>query len=74
MTDLPQNWRHYPAPDVLKQIGAEWYQAGAAAVLAVPSAIVPQEENYLINPEHREFRHVVIHEAVPFQLDPRMPK
>jgi RES domain-containing protein len=72
--DLPADWRRYPAPDVLRRIGSDWLRAGKTAVLAVPSVVVPQEENYLLNPEHRDFDRIVRHVAVPFQFDPRMWK
>jgi RES domain-containing protein len=72
--DLPADWRRYPAPDVLRRIGSDWLRAGKTAVLAVPSVVVPQEENYLLNPEHRDFSRIVRHVAVPFQFDPRMWK
>jgi len=71
---LPPDWRNYPPPDTLKQIGSEWLRSGKTPVLAVPSVIVPQEENYLLNPENVSFSRLVIHPAVPFQFDPRMWK
>ena len=72
--DLPADWRHYPAPDVLRRIGTTWLRARKTAVLAVPSVVVPQEENFLLNPAHKDFSKIVRHVAVPFQFDPRMWK
>jgi hypothetical protein len=43
-------------------------------VLAVPSAVVPQELNYLINPLHREFRAIQLPAEEPLQFDPRLRK
>lgn len=74
LADLPVDWRRYPAPDVLRRIGSDWLRAGKTAVLAVPSVVVPQEENYLLNPEHKDFIRIVRHVAVPFQFDPRLWK
>ncbi len=74
LNDLPADWRRYPAPDVLRGIGSDWLRARKAAVLAVPSVVVPQEENYLLNPEHKDFGKIVRHVAVPFKFDPRMWK
>ena len=74
VADLPPDWRNYPPPDTLKQIGSEWLRSKTSAVLAVPSVVIPQEENYLLNPEHISFSRVIIHPAVPFQFDPRMWK
>jgi len=43
-------------------------------VLAVPSAIIPRERNYLLNPAHRDFKAIRIGAPEPFGLDPRMWK
>jgi RES domain-containing protein len=69
---LPQNWRNYPPPAALKKIGTAWILSGSSAVLSVPSAVVPQERNYLINPEHEYFRSVDLGPATPFHLDLRL--
>ena len=50
--DLPSDWRDIDARGKLQAIGAEWARKRSAAVLAVPSAIVPRESNYLLNPLH----------------------
>ena len=72
VADLPADWRAYPAPSVLQDIGSAWVAAAATLVLSVPSAIIPQESNYLINPAHADFRRVEIARPDPFQFDPRM--
>jgi RES domain-containing protein len=42
-------------------------------VLAVPSAVVPREWNYLLNPEHEKFSQVVKRvENLPFLVDARL--
>ena len=51
---LPKNWRRYPAPAALKAMGDHWVKGGKCAVLRVPSAIVPESFNYLINPAHAD--------------------
>lgn len=70
--ELPSDWRHYPAPTVLQDIGSAWAASGETALLAVPSAIIPQESNYLVNPSHDDFRRIAIAPAEPFRFDPRM--
>ena len=42
---LPANWRKEPAPIRLQTIGDQWVASGAAAVLRVPSVIIPTESN-----------------------------
>ena len=72
LADLPQNWRDYPPPPELKEIGTNWLLDGTSAVLSVPSAVIPHERNYLLNPEHEHFRSVDVGAARPFRLDLRL--
>ena len=69
---LPDDWFTYPPPAMLQQIGNQWLIERASAVLAVPSAIIPTELNYLLNPEHPDFRSVEIGVPRPFRLDLRL--
>lgn len=70
---LPINWRDYPAPSATKRIGDQWIQQEASLILEVPSVIVPQENNFLINPEHPDFRmHAAISHPSPLDLDNRL--
>ena len=70
--ELPQDWQHEPPPISLQRLGDEWVRAGAAVILAVPSAIVPNELNLLINPRHPDISKVHIHPAADFILDRRL--
>ena len=69
---LPPNWRDFPPPTEVQQLGMEWLVSGSSTVLSVPSAVIPTERNYLINPEHAYFRSVDVGPVVPFQLDLRL--
>lgn len=69
---LPADWRHYPAPQSLADIGTRWAREGKTAILAVPSAIIPTELNYLLNPVHPAFKQIRIGKPASFQFDPRM--
>jgi RES domain-containing protein len=71
-TQLPANWRDYPPPSELQQLGNAWLLSGSSAVLSVPSAVTPEERNYLINPEHEHFRSVDVGSSRPFQIDLRL--
>ena len=46
---LPANWRSLAAREELQAIGGEWAKRKSSAVLAVPSAVIPAETNYLLN-------------------------
>ena len=43
-------------------------------MLAVPSVIVPQEVNYVVNPEHADFTQIEIGRAERFAVDARLGK
>ncbi len=72
IADLPRDWRRTPAPAALADRGTAWLRAERTAVLAVPSAVVPPETNYILNPAHPDFRRIVVGRAEPFGLDPRL--
>lgn len=71
-TDLPSDWRTQPPPLSTQQLGDAWLQRASSAVLRVPSVIVPEEWNYLLNPAHRDFRRVRIGKHRPFRFDSRL--
>jgi len=71
---LPSDWRRYPAPGALQDIGTAWVRRGSTLVLAAPSALIPDERNCLINPAHRDFKRIRVNKPVPFHFDPRMWK
>jgi RES domain-containing protein len=52
---LPTNWFMADPPMELQSIGGEWLERSETAVLKVPSAIVVEEWNYLLNPRHPDF-------------------
>lgn len=49
---LPVGWSAIPEGKVSLDIGDAWLQRGDSALLVVPSVIVPEESNVLINPRH----------------------
>jgi len=68
---LPPNWRRAPAPPGLAVIGDAFAVERKSAVLVIPSALVPSESNWLINPLHPEFPRIRVHPAEPFDYDAR---
>jgi RES domain-containing protein len=59
INDLPKNWRQFEAYSKLQDIGSEWIKNKSSLILKVPSAIIPQEYNYIINTEHADFKENV---------------
>ena len=73
-TKLPKDWRAYPAPNRLKDIGSEWAASRRTVALIVPSAITPIEDNIIVNPRHPDMRRLRLGPAEPFAFDPRIRK
>jgi len=69
---LPDNWREVPSPRMLKELAYQWIKSQESLVLKVPSIIVPQEFNYIINPFHKDFEKVILEDVSPFSFDNRV--
>lgn len=72
LSTLPSGWDTEPVSVVSMSIGDAWVKAAAKPVLAVPSAVVPQEINFVLNPNHPAFASIVIAEPSPCRFDPRL--
>jgi RES domain-containing protein len=55
-------------------IGSRFLESGKESILKVPSAIVKQEYNFLLNPLHVDFKKISIKECSAFDLDIRLLK
>jgi RES domain-containing protein len=53
-------------------IGTNFLESGKEAVLKMPSAIVKEEYNFLLNPLHADFKKISIREVTPFDFDIRL--
>jgi RES domain-containing protein len=69
---LPRHWRTSRGLEATQRIGDEWLAAGQTLALAVPSTIVPEESNYVLNPAHPRFGSLKFGRPMPFLLDPRL--
>jgi RES domain-containing protein len=69
---LPPNWDAEPPGQSSMAFGDEWVLQARSAVLEVPSAIIPIEFNYLLNPSHPDFRKISIGKPEYFTFDPRL--
>jgi RES domain-containing protein len=70
--ELPSGWQDYPAPQSLAITGDRFVREMKAAVLIIPSAAVPTENNWLMNPNHPDFRQITPGSAEPFRYEPRL--
>lgn len=72
LTTLPMRWRSDPPLLEVRAVGDEWIQAGSSPVLQVPSALVPGESNFLLNPAHVDFPKLRFGKPLDFYFDPRL--
>lgn len=70
--DLPRAWRNVSARPQLQTLGKEWLERGKSAVLVVPSVVLPQESNYLLNPRHADFARIAVLAAETLDTDSRL--
>jgi len=72
--DLPADWRAAPPSASTQFIGDTWTRDVVSAVLAVPSVLIPEETNYLLNSAHPDFKKVKIGEPEAFAFDYRIAR
>ena len=72
--DLPEDWNSKPPTLTTQTIGDDFVIQNESAVLKVPSSIVPQEYNYLINPNHPDAKKIKVIRKKSLNFDPRLKK
>lgn len=72
LKELPPDWREIPAPPSTMELGTSWIAAASTAVLMVPSVVIEDESNLLLNPLHPDFRKIRISGPKPLRFDSRM--
>ena len=70
--DLPEKWRHFPAPPELVDTGSHWALSNQSLALRMPSAAVDHEYNILLNPIHPDMEQVKIVEIQPYTFADRL--
>jgi RES domain-containing protein len=74
LKDLPADFTGEEGKLVTTEIGNEWYISNSNLLLQVPSAIIPSENNIIINTRHNDFRKVKIKAREQFKFDIRLIK
>lgn len=72
LNDLPPDWRDFHQMPYTQHLGQKWINAGRSAILQIPSSIIEEEVNYLINPAHADFRYVRLLRTDAFVFDRRI--
>jgi RES domain-containing protein len=58
--------------DAMVETGSRWFSATRSACLRVPSVVIPEEHNLLLNPAHPEFSRIKPGIPAPFGFDSRL--
>ena len=72
--EIPDDWDSLPPSESTQNIGTQWASSQKSVILKVPSTVVREEFNYLINPIHPKFKKLLIGNPEPVVFDPRIKK
>lgn len=70
--DIPPDWQTFPYAESTQEFGRSFLMDSRELAMEVPSVLVPEEPNWVINPAHPRFRDVRLTEVRSFRFDPRM--
>lgn len=69
---LPEGWDRFPPPAAAQHLGDAWVRNGSTLALRLPSAVVPDGSNLLINPQHRDIHLLKVESVAAYAMDPRL--
>lgn len=72
LKDLPVNWDQFEYMHLMQKNGDKWVKECKTAILKVPSSIIHDEFNYLLNPNHPGFKKIKLETVKPFLFDDRI--
>jgi len=70
--ELPDDWRQEPPSPSTAAWGSRWAREKRSLALAVPSAVMPEEKNIILNPSHPDRHKVKLGKPADFVFDPRL--
>ena len=70
--DLPAGWRKFNDYSKSQPIGNKWYDDGVFPILKVPSAVLPESYNYVLNATHAECRKIKLLKTTDLIPDERI--
>lgn len=72
LNQLPEGWTNLFSARLTRSMGDDWYLKNETPVLKVPSAIIPAENNYILNSLHPLFKKIRLLKTEPFLFDARL--
>lgn len=72
LKDLPEDWKEFHQMPFTQAIGEKWISENKTAIIEIPSSIIEEEVNYLINPKHIDFKFIKLIKTDPFVFDNRI--
>lgn len=72
LKELPENWFTNPPPGSLANIGDQFVHKNQYLALQLPSAIMPEDTNLLLNPNHKDFEKIRIIYRRKIPIDMRL--
>ncbi len=70
--DLKSGWRSLDNYFQCQELGNKWYLDGKTLLLKVPSAVLPEEFNFVINTLHDDYRKIKLVEVTTLVPDERI--
>ena len=71
---LPENWNKAEVSEHTQSFGSALLDKAGYLIIRVPSVVIPQEYNYIINPVHPDMKKVSIIDVSDFSFDTRLKK
>ena len=73
-SELPAGWDELPTSTSAQALGRAWLERGETLAMRVPSVVLPEENNVIVNPQHADYVRVQLTVVRPFTFDGRMYK
>ena len=70
-TSMHKDWKSLTNFSYCQQKGTQWLKESSTAILRVPSVIIEEEFNYLVNPQHSQFKKIKLVDVEDFSFDAR---
>ena len=74
LSELPDDWKEFHQMPFTQSIGEKWIREMRTAILEVPSSIIKEEFNFLLNPGHDDFKQIQLLNTEMFLFDKRIKK